>query len=535
MAILVDRDTKLVVQGLTGREGSFHGLRNREYGTDLVAGVTPGKGGQDVEGVPVFDTMHEAVAADRRQHRRWCSCRRRSPPTRSSRPPTRASSTIICITEGIPAHDMLRVYNYLAGHRLAADRAELPGRAVARQGQRRDHPGALLLARAASALLSRSGTLTYQIGNELAQLRRRQLDHRRDRRRPDHRQLVHRRDLALRAGRPDRADRDGRRDRRRRGGETAEYIAEHVTQAGGRLHRRLHRAAGQAHGPRRRDHLGLVGHGAGEGRSARGEGRAGRARTRPRSREIAAERVGSADQGRSRTSDCGLRSPAGSYARAPARSASPAALPARHHACRGGRASARTRVLRGRSRGRALLRAPARATRRCASGSPSGTASQPERVMVTNGSLQGGVMLFDQLVEPGERGRSSRRRRTTARCLRCASAAPTAWRSRSRTTASTSARWSRRSSAGARPKLRRTRSRTSTTRPAARSRSRSAERAARAGGRARLPDLRGRPVRRAALRGRGPARDARARTPPTASSTRARSRRRSRPACGSDT
>ena len=62
VAIIVDRDTKLVVQGLTGREGTFHGLRNRAYGTQLVAGVTPGKGGQDVEGVPVFDTVAEAVA-----------------------------------------------------------------------------------------------------------------------------------------------------------------------------------------------------------------------------------------------------------------------------------------------------------------------------------------------------------------------------------------------------------------------------------------------------------------------------------------
>ena len=61
MAIVVDRDTRLVVQGITGREGSFHATRNKAYGTDLVAGVTPGKGGQDVEGVPVFDTIKEAV------------------------------------------------------------------------------------------------------------------------------------------------------------------------------------------------------------------------------------------------------------------------------------------------------------------------------------------------------------------------------------------------------------------------------------------------------------------------------------------
>src|ERR671918_2977416 len=61
MAIIVDTQTKLVVQGLTGREGRFHGLRNRDYGTEVVAGVTPGKGGQDVEGIPVFDSMADAV------------------------------------------------------------------------------------------------------------------------------------------------------------------------------------------------------------------------------------------------------------------------------------------------------------------------------------------------------------------------------------------------------------------------------------------------------------------------------------------
>ena len=62
MSILVGPDTKLVVSGLTGREGSFHGFNNKRYGTDLVGGVTPGKGGQDVEGVPIFNTMADAVA-----------------------------------------------------------------------------------------------------------------------------------------------------------------------------------------------------------------------------------------------------------------------------------------------------------------------------------------------------------------------------------------------------------------------------------------------------------------------------------------
>ena len=92
MAIIVDRDTRLVVQGLTGREGSFHGLRNRDYGTQVVAGVTPGKGGSDVEGVPVFDTVADAVARDGREHDdglRAGALRRR---TRSTRRSTRASA-----------------------------------------------------------------------------------------------------------------------------------------------------------------------------------------------------------------------------------------------------------------------------------------------------------------------------------------------------------------------------------------------------------------------------------------------------------
>jgi len=87
MAIIVDSDTKLVVSGLTGREGTFHGLRNRDYGTDLVAGVTPGKGGQEVDGVPIFDTIKEAVSTPR-----WSSSRHASRPPRSTRRSTPASA-----------------------------------------------------------------------------------------------------------------------------------------------------------------------------------------------------------------------------------------------------------------------------------------------------------------------------------------------------------------------------------------------------------------------------------------------------------
>src|SRR2546430_17737195 len=65
VAIIVDNDTRLLVQGITGSEGSFHGVRNRDYGTNVVAGVTPGKGGQDVQGIPVFDTVAEAATEAR--------------------------------------------------------------------------------------------------------------------------------------------------------------------------------------------------------------------------------------------------------------------------------------------------------------------------------------------------------------------------------------------------------------------------------------------------------------------------------------
>ena len=99
MAILVDKDTKLAIAGLTGRQGRFHGKRNKDYGTDLVAGVTPGKGGEQVEGVPVFDT-HRAVA-ETGANTAMVSSRRRSPPMRS-RGSRRGHRTIIASPRVFP-------------------------------------------------------------------------------------------------------------------------------------------------------------------------------------------------------------------------------------------------------------------------------------------------------------------------------------------------------------------------------------------------------------------------------------------------
>ena len=140
MAILVDNDTRLVVQGLTGSEGRFHGLRNRAYGTNVVAGVTPGKGGQDVEGVPVLDTVVEAVV----EHGANTAMVFVPAPFAADAIYEAVDAgvhTVIAITEGVPAHEMLRIHGYIARQGRPHARPELPRGAVAREGERRDHPG----------------------------------------------------------------------------------------------------------------------------------------------------------------------------------------------------------------------------------------------------------------------------------------------------------------------------------------------------------------------------------------------------------
>src|SRR5918996_5660466 len=110
VAILVDTDTRLVVQGLTGSEGRFHGLRNRSHGTNVVAGVTPGKGGQDVEGIPVFNTVGEAVE-EAAANTSLIFVPARFAADAIYEAVDAGIATVICITEHIPGHEMLRVYN----------------------------------------------------------------------------------------------------------------------------------------------------------------------------------------------------------------------------------------------------------------------------------------------------------------------------------------------------------------------------------------------------------------------------------------
>ena len=168
MAIIVTADTRLVVQGITGREGRFHALRNRDYGTQVVAGVTPGKGGQDVDGVPVFDTLAEAVA-ERGANTAMVFVPPRFAADAIYEAVDAGIGTIVCITEGIPAHEMLRIYNYIRPRGVTLLGPNCPG-ALSPDVANVGIIPAQVFAAGRIGLVSRSGTLTYQIGKELADL-----------------------------------------------------------------------------------------------------------------------------------------------------------------------------------------------------------------------------------------------------------------------------------------------------------------------------------------------------------------------------
>jgi succinyl-CoA synthetase alpha subunit len=174
MAIFIDETTRVVVQGLTGGQGRYHGLRNKAYGTQVVAGVTPGKGGQDVEGIPVFDTVKEAVAET------GANASFISVPPKGAGPAILEAAEagvpfVVCITEGIPAQDEALVFNTLLrefpGTRLLGPNCPgviSPGRCnigiTAGEIALPPQPG-----QPAVGIVSRSGTLTYQALYELKQ------------------------------------------------------------------------------------------------------------------------------------------------------------------------------------------------------------------------------------------------------------------------------------------------------------------------------------------------------------------------------
>jgi succinyl-CoA synthetase alpha subunit len=165
MSILVDENTRVVVQGLTGSQGQFHALRNRAYGTKVVAGVTPGKAGTDVEGIPVFDTVIEAVReTDANTALIFVPARFAADAIFEA---TEAGvPLVVCITEGIPVHDMAPVASYLRGSTTALIGPNCPGLISPGKANVGIIPGEICTP-GRVGLVSRSGTLTYQIVHEL--------------------------------------------------------------------------------------------------------------------------------------------------------------------------------------------------------------------------------------------------------------------------------------------------------------------------------------------------------------------------------
>jgi succinyl-CoA synthetase alpha subunit len=167
MAVLIDRDTRVVVQGITGKEGSFHALRNKRYGTQLVAGVTPGKAGQSVDGVPVFDTVAEAVT-ESGANTSLVFVPARFAADAVFEAVDAGVTVIVCITEGIPVMDMARVYNYLRGKEHVLIGPNCPGLISPGKANVGIIPDEICI-EGPVGLVSRSGTLTYQIVHELTQ------------------------------------------------------------------------------------------------------------------------------------------------------------------------------------------------------------------------------------------------------------------------------------------------------------------------------------------------------------------------------
>jgi succinyl-CoA synthetase alpha subunit len=171
MSIYVDERTRVVVHGLTGGQARFHGLRNRDYGTKVVAGVNPAKGGQDVEGIPVFATASEAREATG-ANASFVAVPAKVAPGSVLEAAAAGIDLIVCITEGIPAQDEARVYSELR-HKYPSVRLigpNCPGVISPGKCNIGITAGEIALAGGPVGIVSRSGTLTYQALYELKQM-----------------------------------------------------------------------------------------------------------------------------------------------------------------------------------------------------------------------------------------------------------------------------------------------------------------------------------------------------------------------------
>jgi succinyl-CoA synthetase alpha subunit len=168
MSILVGKDSRIVVQGITGREGSFHTQQMVAYGTNVVAGVTPGKAGQTMEGVPVYHTVADAV------QRQGANCSIIFvPPAFAADAIMEAASAgigvIVCITEGIPTLDMVKVTHYLKGKSSVLIGPNCPGIISPGTCKMGIMPG-YIFKPGAIGVISRSGTLTYEVVDQISKI-----------------------------------------------------------------------------------------------------------------------------------------------------------------------------------------------------------------------------------------------------------------------------------------------------------------------------------------------------------------------------
>ncbi len=161
MAILIDESTRLLVQGITGREGSFHTQQMIEYGTTVVAGVTPGAGGRQVHGVPVFDTVADAVAATR-PNVSFVAVPAPFAPDAILEAAEAGIPLIVCITEGIPVLDMVRVYHAVRARGVRLIGPNCPGLISPGKAKVGIMPG-FIHSPGPVGIVSRSGTLTYEV------------------------------------------------------------------------------------------------------------------------------------------------------------------------------------------------------------------------------------------------------------------------------------------------------------------------------------------------------------------------------------
>ncbi len=168
MAIFIDKETRVLVQGITGKEGRFHAGQCRDYGTQIVAGVTPGKGGQEMDGIPVFNSVAEAVRTTNANASMIVV-----PPPFAAEAILEAMDAemnlVVCITEGIPVLDMLRVKNGMAGSNTRLIGPNCPGIITPGQCKIGIMPGPIHTPGGPVGVVSRSGTLTYEVVHQLTE------------------------------------------------------------------------------------------------------------------------------------------------------------------------------------------------------------------------------------------------------------------------------------------------------------------------------------------------------------------------------